>query len=392
MRTARDDGPGLPGHLGLAPPSLPSYMLGNKANTVSSGHVTLWTGTTHRPTRRTSSRGVSGTGAAHVTLNARRMYHRLLDRTMDDVRTAVDQKHALLTARVYHVVTIWECQWNALKQSNPEVRGFVASLNLQDLMNPRDAFFFFFSGFAPMPSNCTTVPTLPYQKRFGITTTPVSTLGSTRYGKYPVGHQEFIYEPDTTDLSSYFGLAKVTILPPAELYHPVLPYRTGDKLTFPLCLACVESDLDQPLHHKTWLCHHEDDQRALTGTWYTSELDKAVEQGYTVLAIHEVWHFAEQQVGLFKDYVNTWLKIKTKASGWAMGCDTEEQRQAYIDNFRTREGIDLEYHKIKHNPGLRSLAKMILNSMWRKFGQRPNKTQIKEFIDPPAFTRFLDSE
>ena len=33
-------------------------------------------------------------------------YHRFLDRTMDDVRTAVDQKHALLTARGHHVVTI----------------------------------------------------------------------------------------------------------------------------------------------------------------------------------------------------------------------------------------------------------------------------------------------
>ena len=31
--------------------------------------------------------------------------------------------------------------------------------------------------------------------------------------------------------------------------------------------------------------------------------------------------------------------------------------------------------KIQKNPGLRTLAKMMLNSMWGKFGQRTNKTQ-----------------
>jgi len=44
---------------------------------------------------------------------------------------------------------------------------------------------------------------------------------------------------------------------------------------------------------------------------------KAVEKGYQILHIHEVWHFPENQrkEGLFADYVNTWLKIKEEASG-----------------------------------------------------------------------------
>ena len=312
-----------------------------------------------------------------------------MDRTMEDVRTAVDQKQALLTAQGYHVVTIWECQWNALKQSDPNVHDFVASLNLQDPLNPQDAFLGGRTNAVKLYHRADA--TLSEEIRYYDYTSLYPWVN--KYGKYPVGHLEFIYEPDTTDLLPYFGLAKVMILPPTELYHPVLPYRTGNKLTFPLCRVCIESDLDQPIHNKTWLCHHKDDQRTLTGTWCTPELDKAMEGGYTVLAIHEVWHFAEQQEGLFKDYVNTRLKIKTEASGWPKGCDTEERRQTYIENFRTHEGVvDLEYHKIKHNPGLRSLAKMMLNSMWGKFGQRPNKTQVKEFIDPPALTQFLDSD
>ena len=33
--------------------------------------------------------------------------------------------------------------------------------------------------------------------------------------------------------------------------------------------------------------------------------EKAVEKGYRIIHIHEVWYFPETKVGLFKDYVNT---------------------------------------------------------------------------------------
>jgi len=52
----------------------------------------------------------------------------------------------------------------------------------------------------------------------------------------------------------------------------------------------------------------------------------------------------------------------------------------------------LEYDKIEHNAGLRTLAKMMLNSMWGKFGQRLNKTQARQFDDPQAFHHFLDTD
>ena len=37
-------------------------------------------------------------------------------------------------------------------------------------------------------------------------------------------------EPIDQSIGSYFGLALVDILPPAGLYHPVLPVRIGSKL------------------------------------------------------------------------------------------------------------------------------------------------------------------
>ena len=104
------------------------------------------------------------------------------------------------------------------------------------------------------------------------------------------------------------------------------------------------------------------------------------------------WHFEETCEGLFADYVNTWLKIKQEASGWPKENMTEEEKQCYIEQYFLHEGIQLEYHKIEYNPGLRTLAKLMLNSMWGKFGQRLNKTQIQAFDDPHAFHRFLDND
>ena len=61
-----------------------------------------------------------------------------------------------------------------------------------------------------------------------------------KYRTYPVGHPQILTSPQTTDLSDYYGIAKVDIVTPEELLNPVLPYRSGGKLTFPLCCTCVE--------------------------------------------------------------------------------------------------------------------------------------------------------
>ena len=90
--------------------------------------------------------------------------------------------------------------------------------------------------------------------------------------------------------------------------------------------------------------------------------------------------------------MNTWLKLKTEASGWPAWCDTEEKKQLYMTQFQEKEGISLEYQKIAVNPGQRALAKLMLNSMWGKFGQQVNNLQVKEFIEPQAFCSFMDSD
>ena len=65
--------------------------------------------------------------------------------------------------------------------------------------------------------------------------------------------------------------------------------------------------------------------------------------------------------GVFTEYINTFLKIKQEASGWPEWCKTDDDRRRYIDEYYEKEGIRLEAKNIAKNPGLRQLAKLMLN-------------------------------
>jgi len=98
----------------------------------------------------------------------------------------------------------------------------------------------------------------------------------------------------------------------------VLPYRNNNKLLFCLCRSCVYE------RNNFGECKHlRDDESALTGTWVLDEIRLAVEKGYRVLDIYEVYEYQITQYsretdegGLFVDYINTFLKLKAEASGY----------------------------------------------------------------------------
>ena len=48
-------------------------------------------------------------------------------------------------------------------------------------------------------------------------------------------------------------------------------------------------------------------------------------------------------------------------SAWPAWCDTEGEEHQYINSYYDKEGVMLEYDKIKKNPGMRTLAKLMLN-------------------------------
>ena len=154
---------------------------------------------------------------------------------------------------------------------------------------------------------------------------------------------------------------------------------------FSLCrTCCCETQQQAP-----W--HHTDEERAFLGTWASPELDKAVELGYQVLKVYEVWHFQESSSDLFKGYVDTFLKRKQETSGWPSWCQSEEEKERYLQDYKENEGIQLDRDKIEKNDGARSIFKIILNNMWGKLGQRANfpKTEITD--NPTVFLDLLTS-
>jgi hypothetical protein len=86
------------------------------------------------------------------------------------------------------------------------------------------------------------------------------------------------------------GLIKCLVLPPRRLCHPVLPFRCTSKLLFCLCKTCA---LEQNTHRE---CTHDSVQeRAILGTWVADEVRLAVQKGYRVLKVYEVYEHAVTQ-------------------------------------------------------------------------------------------------
>jgi hypothetical protein len=113
-----------------------------------------------------------------------------------------------------------------------------------------------------------------------------------------------------------------------------------------------------------------------------AELAKAVEIGYTIYKVHEV-HLYERRSDLFKSYVETFLKIKVESS------KPPEGITKCIEEHRARFGIELDPVKLAEpeNKGMRSLAKLALNNLWGKMGQR--ELPATELCDPIAYFKLM---
>ena len=181
-----------------------------------------------------------------------------------------------------------------------------------------------------------------------------------KYGLFPIGHPKVYHKEDIPD--NVQGLMKCKILPPAQLFHPVLPARVNGKLVFALCRTCAEEGCQEN-------CTHTDEERAMTGTWVTLEIDKAVSLGYKILHKYSAWHFPEttqydpetQDGGLWAEYIDLWLKLKQEASGYPKWCKSEADCEKYVRDYVEKENIQLDKGNIRKNEGLRSLSKLMLN-------------------------------
>ena len=184
----------------------------------------------------------------------------------------------------------------------------------------------------------------------------------------------------------FFGIAKVFILPPRKLLHPVLPYRSSSgKLLFPLCKNCAEKN------NQRNVCNCSSNERSWVHTYCSGELEIALDMGYEILHVYEILSWPENSNELFTDYVDTFLRIKQEASGLPENVQSEKDIERYIEHYREKEGIVLRKENISNSPALRSLAKLMLNSLYGKFGQRTTMKKSHIVNSVPQLCKLVTS-
>ena len=284
------------------------------------------------------------------------------------------EKRETIKSVGYNHVSIYECQLNKNKEFQQFAKDF--EQEIVEPINPRDAFYGGRTNATKLLYNfkenecgryvdfCSLYPTVQY------------------YKKYPIGHPVKIHNPKKYCKKSWYGLIKCKVIAPRKLYHPVLPQRiktdSYEKLVFTLCKKCAETRNQSQ-------CKHTESQRSFVGTWTTDEVSKAVDKGYNVIEVYEVWHFAKSTDTLFKGYIRRFMKIKLEASKYDFKTKDAET------SFKTKikDSLDIKVEKLEFNAGLRSIAKLCLNSLWGKFGQRLNMTQNKYITDVSEFYEIM---
>jgi len=115
----------------------------------------------------------------------------------------------------------------------------------------------------------------------------------------------------TSWIKKYEGMSKVTVKTPDNIKHPLLPYRTKTKLVFPTGTFT------------SWQSH--------------CELRKAISLGYHISKVHKTYYY-KKTCRPFKEYVNDIYKLKKQYT--------------------------------KENNPMVIITKLLLNSLYGKFGQK----------------------
>ena len=192
------------------------------------------------------------------------------DRTIDELYKCTLKKTELLKNAGFRVIEVWECDFKRQLAKDPELQDMVNGLEWTGPLDPTDALFGGRTGLS-----CCYHKTASNERIDYIDYTSLYPWVN-KYGTYPLGHPTILKNPTNQNIQSYFGVAKVDVLAPEHLFHPILPMKLASKCMFALCMACAKDQLEQPWHQRTNLCHHTNEERQMTGTWCTEEIKMAV--------------------------------------------------------------------------------------------------------------------
>lgn len=285
-----------------------------------------------------------------------------LQTTMGSLFNNWKTKERRLKGFGYDVEVIWECEWNLKKKQIAKEHWEVED----DILDIRDAIkggrTEVFKTYA-VEDESTEINYYDYVSLYPSVMKgrmiPIAPGKEWQTSRYPIGHPQYLKKLKNEEVEAglkvdkYYGFIKCVIEPPKDLRFPVLGDTFNGKFKFILCQKCEEG-----LNKAN--CSHSSEERALTGTWTTIEVKKALEKGYRLLRVLCLAHFPETY--------QTWDEEKER---YEFSDTSANLFTSYIDRFfalkdqATREG----------NAGMRTIAKLCLNNKWGKFAQREIMSQ-----------------
>ena len=250
------------------------------------------------------------------------------------------EQRNLYKANGYNLIEMWECEWCKIKTTLDNKHELEENARNQNI-NIRDALFGgrteCFKTFAKRTDDIS----LHYYDVVSLYPT-VNALDD-----YAIGYGTYVNYKSISDFEQallhekFFGVAKVDITPPTDLYVPVLPENSDNKLLFHL----------NPMKSKTFA---------------SVELKVALQNGYKIDKLYSALNY-DRYNGLMRKYVEFFLEMKIKNSKRY----TQEECDEINKNHKSMGfTFQIKPEDTCENKGLRAVSKLCLNSLWGKFGQR----------------------
>ncbi len=158
-------------------------------------------------------------------------------------------------------------------------------------------------------------------------------------------------------IHGFFGFLELDVDIVEYVHHPILPYR-----------------------HEGRMLMTNFNHRRITIT--SAECQYILRHpAYKILRVYRTDEYVPS-TSLFKDYIRTWMRLKIISGKKPRDLDR------FLQQTEEHMGIKIVESDFCYNPALRSLAKLILNSLWGKFGERGNKKQAQVLSTGAARTDF----
>jgi hypothetical protein len=166
-------------------------------------------------------------------------------------------------------------------------------------------------------------------------------------------------------IQNFFGVIQVDVIPPNNLYHPVLPFFDPDQNK---CMFSLNPLIKQ--------------------TFCSVELQIAIKKGYTVTKIYRADRYTASPSN-WTGLLGELYKLKMYNSQKAPDLATQERM---ITTYREKFNIEIDFNDWDKRPAAKKSGKILINSGWGKHAETSNheQSEIIKYDDESKSTVFYN--